>query len=1277
MIENKTGAFDIENTILQHNSSGLDKDQCIAAKETQNVVVSAGAGSGKTTVLASRFAYLVEAKNVPVEKILTLTFTKKAAAEMKGRIFNGLKNHARGMDIKNKYPMDKNQPNYDKILSRAQNAVENLDKAHVQTLDSYFSEIAKKGAHFYGINPNFSLDDEKIAGTIRFKATNFLLQHLDNPAITEFSQTVKIQDMAKDLFSEPILHHSTIFSPIDFEGGLEKQKKEIEKEYLKLSVFIQEEIDQTTAKIQTKAKPTESEVKLLALLSNVASCPLPTVTESYIEKGDPKNLKDFLLAVEPCIKNRSNPGVELKSRILNAYEELCRICNFIDGYKVQKELTSLLSQFQKDVIETKRSSGILTFNDVSNLAYKILLEHKDIRLLEQQKFDAIMIDEFQDDNQLQCDVLLMLSDIKEKYDEQGNYLLPKLTDEDLNERLDPNKLFFVGDEKQSIYLFRGADVSVFRNLKNRLKNLNLGTNYRSDAQLIKGFNTIFGGYKYPENEGVDLLSPAIFMTKEKFAQNQIPIYEAEYEKVLVPENKQQDSKERSIIFANYVPPQINEEDDIPEGEKKEDEVSEKVTLCEAQWVAKEIDRLVNVEKKYRYKDIALLFRTATPTPQYEQKLLQHKIPYSTEVYKGFFSDGPINDILALLRLCVYPNDIHSFARLIHSPFINLSLEQTQVVLAYATNHFEEPFSQELIDVLKKDNQTEVAEKIQGGQTLYKSLCEKLKSEKLTKTISYLWYELGYRYETLWNRNVGMFNSLYDMLFEMAHQAEQETQGLAVFLDEIKLYEENDKKLDGLDVILEAEDCVNIMTIHASKGLEFPVVFVCATTNASSGKDNDNVRILPDFGMALSVTSSFIDINNYFIDKDKKTAAALATAELRRLTYVAFTRAEKQLYIVGNYNGIFQKDDKTLTKRFEVHPEKENTFEVMGRRGALIRPYENPNTIYKMLLPLLNNYVHQEIPTDQAQLEDNEEPLTIKSTSDASPFEYVGNPEDFDNQKISTSTKDKTNTPEAKKAFIEEKDYSSIPENQIISADEEPEIYLSPSKIPHEDNLFNLQNESAATNNKDYSDLKYADPIYNEINNIVLSTLPKGVSAEKLIDTDDSDEVKSSALSPAFGFNNFGTIAHAFMEATVKQTTPVIKQDVISGLNGNQEKLQTVINICQDMVLRYKGTDLFTQAVASEWKQTEYDFRSWLKKADGDGIIINGQIDLVYKNDSSSPYKYTIVDYKTNQTIEPEIYYNQLACYRDAISKMLGCKAEEIRCVLYYLRFGKEVEIKLN
>ncbi|WP_407428458.1 UvrD-helicase domain-containing protein [Treponema sp.] len=1318
MIENKCASFEIDDKTLALLSSGLNDEQLKAVKETKNVVVSAGAGSGKTTVLASRYAYLVEAKNVPCEKILTLTFTKKAANEMKERIFNGLKFHQQAKDIKGKKDLGENFLNLGIIKERARKAVENFDKTHIQTLDSYFSEIAKKGAHFYGINPNFTLDDDKVNSKIQSEAIKYVLENLEKEEIRQTAQIFKIQNVAKELFAAAVLKYSTVLTPVDFAFSLEKQKNVLLKDYDiiveqfsgELSSFIEEfAFSKSSGKTRDKMDECISE----------NGCPeFPALTAEIIENGEASVLFKGLSAASQYFDSyltqylRDDCYKKFKNTALPLLEKLYLIANSVSGFPVQKKIFLHLEKFQSEINRIKRVSGLLTFDDVSRLALATLTDHAEIRAIEKQKFDSIMIDEFQDDNQLQCDVLLILCDQKEKIDGNGKYQIPKLSDIDLTERLDTHKLFFVGDDKQSIYRFRKADVSVFRNLSSSIKNsIELKTNYRSSAQLIRSFNTIFGGYDYPEGKKVNENLSALFMTKEKFppktdGSERIPDFEADYKRVEVPDFRLEgcDFSKKGVTVALYPKKGETAAQGEPAESDGESEEDRKEVECEASFVAREIKRLMDETdekgcKKYRYSDFALLFRSSTPTAAYENILLEAGIPYSTEVYKGFFSDGPVNDILSLLKLCVYPQDKNAWAKLLRSPFCGLTFAELEKVLVNTENPYKAPFSPEMLEAVSSDS--ELSAKILNLKEIYEDIRFRLSREKLTKTISYIWYELGYRFETKWNKSVEMYSSLYDILFEMARLAEGKTQSLASFIDMVKTYEDTDGKLDGLDVVLEGEDAVQILTVHKSKGLEFKVVFVCAASSPAKGHKTSTAfseeygfllktPSWPDYEKACSKMSGSSEVcknaeknAGYFFsvcDEQNKTEEC---AELRRLAYVAFTRAEEKLYIVGTDNGEFTDEKAAFDKcrQFDIHSPEEKFLvyeKISGKKQELKQcelAYKAPSSFYQLMLPLIFESVCEE---------------GLKNPA----IEFVNDLESFKNIKID---EEELGT---KADYIKVHDQIS----PVIEEKLSPKVYVSPSLLKSEGGILPLASDDAPSSATPSAGVSATpqNPGYELINKIVESSVP-GLKIPSLSDDgeyslESADE--SEEMIPAFSFTDFGTVAHAYMEAKVlerdvrnftsellginEKFIPGVNMEKWSGETNREKKILKIRELCEDMAVRFEKTSLYKEALESEWKKTEYSFRladSSLSKVlaqEGteyaEELIVNGQIDLVYKNKAGSPYKYTVVDYKTNQKIEPEIYRSQLDCYRRAVSAMTGCKESEIRCVLYYLRFAEEVEI---
>ena len=269
--------------------------------------------------------------------------------------------------------------------------------------------------------------------------------------------------------------------------------------------------------------------------------------------------------------------------------------------------------------------------------------------------------------------------------------------------------------------------------------------------------------------------------------------------------------------------------------------------------------------------------------------------------------------------------------------------------------------------------------------------------------------------------------------------------------------------------------------------------------------------------------------------------------------------------------------------------------------------------------------------------------------------------------------ERENTVHAKRAFIEEAKplYESA---HVVGTEQESPLYAFPS------HLYRADDES-------YTDsfAAYDDVPYQEINKIVISSIPNqsarqasstpyasDVNNGSAVDgADDAHAAKlpaaqTNAAEPRFTFAHFGTIAHAYMEAAITNSEAVISNRDIVGLDGSETKLKTIQKICQDMQQQFKLSEIGKAAAQSEWHKAEYAFRSRVGTK-----IIKGTIDLVFKNSDGT---YTIVDYKTNQVKTPELYYAQLACYREAVAALLGVRIEKISCVLYYLRFGDAIDV---
>lgn len=1188
----------------------FDESQLQAITVTQNAVVSAGAGSGKTTVLSERFSYLVTEKKYSVDQILTLTFTKKATVEMSARIYKVLKKKA---------------PEQAAIFF----------KANIKTLDSYCSSVAKIGAHLYGISPDFTQNDEVLSKQIQDMALPFILEHRDNPAIKMLVSTDDFDSIAEQLFVKPILENSTVSTPINFGECIKKQHEEIIRAWKEKSIFADKAVSALlNAFNQFEGNTdTQSYKNLTAALSDPETFPeIPPLSTADIQASNYKKIAHyaaFIQKIAAMQKPRGNGYDEIKEiidEIRAVSSTLLSIVNYVSGFAVTKALIPLLEEFQRKVNNTKRASAVLTFKDVSDLALCILRDHPELRKIEKAKYKAIMIDEFQDNNAVQRDMLFLLAEKPERM-EKG---VPSVSE------LCADKLFFVGDEKQSIYKFRGADVSVFRALSNDFSdgNRTMSTNYRSHQSLIAAFNTIFGGIPFPpprkntdEREKPSAALPSVFYTEnsqpssaheseyEVFRTNpqteekSVPDYEAVYHEVTLSADAQKEADKPESANELYKPriclalydKNQKTSDGFLTGEE-----------AEAQWVAKKIRLLITKGADgmppVEPKDIAILQKSYALQPLYERTLLNMGIPYNTETVTGFFSDGPTNDIFALLRLCVYEEDTLSYMQVLRSPWVNLSAVEANAVLCAE----EKPFSKN--EAVRRILEPCAWERYCRAADFLSELRAFSRDNPLTGTVTKLWYESGYCYETMWNQTVSMYSKMYDLIFELARQSEQKNMSLASFVDSMRTYQDQTEKLDGMDIPLEQTNGVHILTIHKSKGLEYPVVFVCATHKRSmSDRNVEAVYTSKEYGITINTPSCAEFPNaakNYFYQKVTDLNRKQASAELRRLVYVALTRAKNQLYITnGNY------ERKADAEKYLPGGET------------------NPSTIFHVLEPVINYYLDD----DSCR----EKPFTVEQIISAKRFS-------------SGSNKTPQNSRKGKIQFIKELKSQGVYENaECIEKDAVPKRYIAPSQLQSADD------ETYQPGTAHFQNSEESVP-YPEINRIIEESVPSGGKYAA------AGESSTAVLEPRFSYSDFGTVAHTYLEAAVTKTKPIVPNAAIAGIADNKTALETIRAVCAEMAQKFQNSPLGKAAAASEWHKAEYPFKSRIGEK-----IIRGTIDLIFKNTDGT---YTIVDYKTNRTIQPEIYFTQLACYRKAAAQMLLQPENSVRCVLYYLRYHTAIDI---
>jgi len=836
----------------------LDPEQRTATLATGNTVVAAGAGSGKTRVLTARYLHLVLEKGLPIDKVLALTFTQKAAAEMKSRIHKTLREL--------EHPL-------------ARSVLEGFHQARISTIDSLCGAIARSACRQWGIPPDFQLDDAGARDAARAQALPFVLRYRTHPAIKHLLFTTELEKIAENLFASLVATHSPISSPIDFRTLFLKQDAEVHRRIESALAEASKVMHEICRLAQTPSIKTMKSIIPISVLT-APDTPAKNNTNELITFRTALSL--FAVAPQRMGTSKQPEAQaikELLSEVRNRHDMECgALISFVLNRDVIDGLFTLLEEFQTLYNTQKRQSGRLSFADVAKMAVDALATDPELRRSWKAGVDAIMIDEFQDNNSLQRDLLFLLAENSTRM-ETG---IPEPKD------LCSDKLFFVGDEKQSIYRFRGADVAVFRALARDLGAASrtlpvLSTNYRTRTSLLHQFNMIF---------------PAIFDSA-----GTAPDWEARFT-CIQPNRPDYDSPEPIQIL-------VMDHMCLDDGDKKI-----KSQIQEAECVARTIQTLIQsavpvfdangVSHPCRADDCAILFRSTTNQMLFEHSLRAAGIPYQTENARGLFSDAPVNDLAALLRTVANPLDLKAWAIVLQSPFACLSGSGFTAALSAlksrdGSQRAEPAAVSACVDALLTG---EDCEQWKALMDLFSEAVRWADRIPISEMLERLWYHRGYRVKVLSDPAVRHLTALFDYLFELARQADQDGQTLGEFLDRIEAIRRNEEKIDSLDIPIERTGGVRLMTIHKSKGLEFPIVFLanCDTT----GKNNTNSDLVywsevwgPTINVGPARKVPFKD-HNWFYLQGKAEEESKALAELRRLLYVGMTRAESRLYLSGVY-----------------------------------------------------------------------------------------------------------------------------------------------------------------------------------------------------------------------------------------------------------------------------------------------------------------------------------------------------------------------------------------
>ena len=859
--------------------------------ENRKIIVSAGAGSGKSTAMTERVMRLIEKTGVTLDHMLVITFTRDAASSMRKKIYNALRN---AIDT-GKF----SKPIYDSYTQ--------MPFAQISTIHSFCASVIRESASLVNVSTDFRNIEDAEKNLCFEEAVKNAIEAIAEktyPAVKKnlfgaFKRSVKagqIKDICQQVYDtimgipDPFTRLNEVIGEIGKPGNA--WEREI-TDYYKLVIAGKrahirrlEELYANSA-FPAKAKPVISDdVKILnSLISSLEKTDDPVEVMYYLRvaidstagglrkpsglNDDESALYEEFKTIHGYIKNAGKDKNYLQF-ILKDIESVVN-ASTLDLLRIQKQLQGLAVLLEEvanqyEVIKAEKNS--LDYADLEQLAYRILTdnEHPDALRNVQEKYPYIFVDEFQDVSAIQYAIVETICG------ERGN-------------------AFYVGDIKQSIYRFRHADPMLFQGLRDTYREDETAAerkiffrfNYRSSATIIDCVNDVFGSLLSKKFTEIDYEAGDVLLTGETKDREPIPC-----------------SPTDIVIVNSDIP------DDPATGKPVTDELQ-----AQCVEVGERIAELV--KSGYEYKDIVILLRSAKNRAELiKEWLTAMHIP---AYYGGKVDYFKVPEVAMMIEILKTINNSYQdyplIATLRNVPFNFTDDELAEIRLPYNTREY--TFA-EAFHLCAEKNTTPIEQKcrkaldrIERWQTL----------AEVKKTSAIIWMLLKeeniYAYQGAMPDGELRQKNLY-ALHDRAMEFERTgSYKLAEFLYHIKETRQASAGSDEPVPMSENDNFVRIMTIHSSKGLEFPVVILMDMHRNVFHADNNKVKINIEIAKAgtrslgLYMPYTNLSIRTPVIrDCYGKMAFRIRTqamelAEQARLLYVAMTRAEKKLIMIGNGN----------------------------------------------------------------------------------------------------------------------------------------------------------------------------------------------------------------------------------------------------------------------------------------------------------------------------------------------------------------------------------------
>lgn len=1253
--------------------SWTTEQQQVIDLRNRNILVSAAAGSGKTAVLVERIVKIITDKNHPVDidHLLIVTFTNAAAAEMRERIGNAIE---KALD---------EQPGNEHLLRQ----LTLIHNAQITTIDSFCLYVVRNHFHEIDLEPNFRIGDEGELKLLREDVLGRVLEQNYEEPSEAFSDFVEGYASGR---TDAALNEM-ILQLYEFSRSYPWPEKWLDSFVGAYRIETREELDRAewlaplTENICFVLKDCEQLLKQALAITQQDDGPdmYEKAVQSDLEKYEGLSRLTSFCELSGALSDikydrlASSRGFEgdpdklelvksLREQAKDVVKKLCKQYFFCSPEMMieqlertepmLEEVVRLTKQFADEFAAAKRRKNLVDFHDVEHFALQILVDEETEKAKKtaeefRDTFEEIMIDEYQDSNEVQETLLRSIS-----REERGE-----------------NNIFMVGDVKQSIYRFRLARPELFMKKydsysleESTTQRIDLHKNFRSREEVLTCTNDIF----------------------YKIMARSLGNVEYDAEAALYPG--------ASYPVSTDFTPEIllaDSNDELLE----DTELTDKKTL-EAKIVAEEIKHLMKTQpvtdkaagtlRAVHYSDIVILLRSLSGwADSLVEVLNENGIPAHTVSSTGYFSTVEVQTVLSMLRLLDNPRQDIPMAAVLRSPMAGLTDEELAVlrledgsvpfheaVLELAEGLYEEDGQKEISDSeadseadqkqgrnadgkKEDDIETTAHRKLLKFYKKYRQLRQLVPDTPIHELIEIILRETGYGHYVAAMPAGSRRTANLNMLLEKAAAYEKTSyKGLFHFVRYIDELQKYDVDFGEADMVGENEDVVRIMSIHKSKGLEFPIVIVSGMGKNFNKQDTRSKMVLhPELGIGLDYMDGKKRIKSPTIAK-KAIAKQIELENLGeelRVLYVALTRAKEKLILTGTL--------KDAAEKLEFYRQQANLSKAADRPLSYLTR-EGASGYLDWILPAVLSYGDKypvriveaaELVLDEVenQLEQNEDLTERIEEIEAADTQLVGQLKQRFLQRypyqVDVLRKNKYSVSELKHRAMRER-FEAEQEETVPAFLEEPVTPTIPLFIQREESV---EQETANRGALRGTAVHRVMECYDFASEKSVHEQMEAMEKEEKITADMRALVREQTVADFVSSETGKRMALAQRGGALYREKPFV-------MGFTEEELENY----------GFGADSNTDSCENIYEKTDSDQEKEEQKRirhEEDLTLIQGIIDVFWIEKDGI----VLLDYKTDRVQQAkeliDRYETQLKLYADALERVFGARKLKVKEILIY------------